>query len=336
MGEDKACQLAAEQLEAKGELHGHIHEHIEPHFHAHAHEQICQHGYYGQKNAEIAPLHHKSEDASLPGAKHEHLIDAASGVQHILTLRCHSGISGDIFLAGLATLALEQENITPDSQKGDAWLNDLCLNIHADLAGCLNIRPHFVNHIGGWQAQVNLPHSHEHRNLRDIEQIIALSEMSKTAKKYSENCFKLLARCEGEVHGRQPEDIHFHEVGALDSILDICATCEIYCRLGCPKIICSPLPMADGDINCAHGVLPAPAPAVLKMLKGVPVRPFAACPNAGELVTPTGIALLTALNVSYGPWPAFIVENTVIVYGQKKFADVANGAIFALGNKLNE
>ncbi len=123
------------------------------------------------------------------------------------------------------------------------------------------------------------------------------------------------------MHEKRPEDIHFHEVGALDSILDICLTCELFTRLAPSRFVVSSLPIADGSVVCAHGVIPVPAPAVLELLEGIPVRPF---PAEGETVTPTAAA-------HFGPWPAMLVRKTALVYGTRVFPNVPNGAVFACG-----
>jgi uncharacterized protein (DUF111 family) len=94
------------------------------------------------------------------------------------------------------------------------------------------------------------------------------------------------------------------------------------------RFICSPLPLADGAIHCAHGCIPAPAPAVLRLLDGVPVCGFK---GEGETVTPTALALLKALGATFGPWPEFTVQKTLISYGEKIFPNLPNGAIWALG-----
>lgn len=250
---------------------------------------------------------------------------------HILTIRSHTGISGDILLAGLGSLLLQQRDIKPDSPEGDTYLSDLCRRLMPELAGALKIRPKFRTHIKGWQAEVTLPHAHEHRNLAAIDKIISDSALSDAAKADSMRCFELLAKCEAAAHGIELSEVHFHEVGALDSILDVCASCQIYDELKRPDLICSPLPLCDGEIRCAHGFLPAPAPATLYLLKNIPVQPFAGACKAGELLTPTGIALLLALEAKFGPWPHFRLEDSALVYGQREFADVANGVIFALG-----
>jgi uncharacterized protein (DUF111 family) len=118
------------------------------------------------------------------------------------------------------------------------------------------------------------------------------------------------------------------DIGAADSILDICLVCALFVKLSPARFVCSPLPVADGGVFCAHGLLPAPAPAVLEMLDGVPVCGFPAC---GETVTPTALALLKTLKAEFGPWPGMVIRRRALVYGGKVFEQAVNGAIWAFG-----
>lgn len=249
----------------------------------------------------------------------------------VLTMRSHTGISGDILLAGLASLWLAQMEIAPDSATADKCLAELAGLIAPELADCLTLRQRPVHGIMGWQAFIDLPHTHQHRNIADIREIITASGLATAAKERALACFELLANCEAAAHGMDVASVHFHEIGALDSILDICGVCELYYRLGEPPLISSPLPVADGVTHCAHGILPTPAPAALRLLAGMEVRPLADLVNAGELLTPTGLALLRVIGASFGGWPEFRVLATSLVYGQRQFEGVANGVIFALG-----
>ena len=255
--------------------------------------------------------HHHSHE------HHSHERESASGP--VLTIRAHSGLSGDIFLAGLLCMT----GTTPQQMEADLS------SIMPELAGSVQLVRKEVNHIGGWHAEVTLPHQHEHRTLADILALIASSGMSEGGKELSSRAFTLLASAEAAVHGRPPEEVHFHEVGALDSILDICLSCELFHRLSPSLFVVSPLPVADGFVHCAHGILPVPAPAVLELMADVPVRPF---PGEGETVTPTGMALVKALGAKCGPWPAMRVEKKSIIYGSRVFENAPNGAIFACGS----
>lgn len=258
----------------------------------------------------------------------------------ILTIRSHSGLSGDMLLAGLALMNAAADTAAPLGTAAllpaaERLLADLLAPLAAavpPLAGCLTLTRREVAGIGGWHASVRLPQTHEHRTLADIRALIEGCGLAEGAKRLAVDCFALLARCEAEVHGTQPERVTFHEVGALDSILDICLACALFDRLGPARLVAGALPLADGSVRCAHGLIPAPAPAVLALLGGVPVRPFAGGEDAGELVTPTALALLKTFGCDFGPWPAFRVTATALVFGTRVFPGAANGAVFAVGD----
>lgn len=243
---------------------------------------------------------------------------ADRAARRVLTIRLHSGLAGDMFLAGLLRLT-GLAGPVPD---------ELPAAVMPELTGSVRLVRKEVAHVTGWHAEVTLPHQHAHRTLADIMTIIGQSGMSEEGKRLSGETFALLARAEGAVHGIAPGEVHFHEVGALDSILDICLTCELFAQLAPAQFVASPVPLADGGIACAHGVIPLPAPAVLELLEGVPVRPF---PVEGETVTPTAMALLRTLEAEFGPWPCMRVERQALVYGSREFPGVPNGALFALG-----
>ena len=270
--------------------------------HARRHERHHGHGHTHET------AHGEGRDTGLGG--------------RILTIRSHSGLSGDMLLAGLLRMT------EPDEAETDRLL----AAVLPDLTGTVRLKRRQVNRIGGWFAEVSLPRQHEHRTLEDILGIIAGSGMDEGPKRLASDTFTLLAEAEAAVHGMKPEAVHFHEVGALDSILDICMACTLFTRLSPTRFVVSPLPIADGEVVCAHGVIPVPAPAVLELLEGIPVRPFS---GEGETVTPTAIALLRSLGAAFGPWPAMLVEKRALVYGSRVFANAPNGAIFACGTELD-
>ena len=176
---------------------------------------------------------------------------------------------------------------------------------------------------------VAIPREHAHRSLADIRKLIEASGYTARARQLAQSAFERLAKAEGEIHGKPPEEVTFHEVGALDSILDICLVSAIFDLLSPDRFVCSPLPVCDGVIRCEHGMLAAPAPAVLQLLEGVPVYGI---DSSGETITPTAIALLKALGARFERWPALTVQNVVRVFGGKVIPNVPNGAIFVLGS----
>lgn len=232
-------------------------------------------------------------------------------------IRPASGLSGDMMLAGLACMA------GADSKE---------LGTIAGLIGlpenCVSLERRAVNEVFGWGCRVSLPDTTEHRTWADIRKIIAGSGLSLHARYYAERTFSLLAEAEGKIHGIPADRVHFHEVGALDSILDICVCAELFARLSPAQFVCGPLPLCDGTVKCDHGLLSAPAPAVFELLQGVPVRGIA---SEGETVTPTAIALLKGLGARFGAWPEITIARTALIYGGRVLPGVANGALFAAG-----
>jgi uncharacterized protein (DUF111 family) len=150
-------------------------------------------------------------------------------------------------------------------------------------------------------------HHHGHRNLHDIRGLIEASTLETAVKEKSMQIFTRLAEAEARVHRTTIEEVHFHEVGALDAIIDIVGAVVGLKNLEIEKLYCSPLHVGSGTIECAHGTLPVPAPATLELIKGKPVYSTGV---KGELLTPTGAAILTTLASEFGPMPAMTVEAT--------------------------
>lgn len=161
-------------------------------------------------------------------------------------------------------------------------------------------------------VQVHLPAGARapHRHLPDILALIADAGLPGAAARRAAAVFTRLAQAEAAVHGIAPEQVHFHEVGAADALVDIVGTCAAVAQLGLDTIACSPVPTGSGTVACEHGLLPVPAPATAELLRGVPL---AECPEPAELTTPTGAALLTTLASAFGPLPAMRID--AIGYG---------------------
>lgn len=193
---------------------------------------------------------------------------------------CFSGVSGDMFLAALLDAGLPLEVLQQNIDK---------LNLPEKVEVKLT-----ETHKGALRAaslEVIVPHSHNHRHLVDILEMINTSELSETVKATASKIFTLLAEAESRVHGEPVEHVHFHEVGALDSIVDIVGAAIGLDYLGIEQLFASPLPYGSGTINSDHGLLPLPAPATLEVLRliNAPLSPSSA---EVELVTPTGAAIL--------------------------------------------
>ena len=172
-----------------------------------------------------------------------------------------------------------------------------------------------------------------HRRLGDIERMIGASGLSERVRERSAMVFGRLAAAEAKVHGMGREEVHFHEVGAVDAIVDVVGTVAGLERLGIEELVCSPLPMSGGEVECAHGTLPVPAPATLELLRerGAPVRGSAL---EAELVTPTGAALATTLADSFGPMPAMTLTALGVGLGDRELPDRPNLLRLILGERL--
>ena len=153
-------------------------------------------------------------------------------------------------------------------------------------------------------------HNHEHRNLEDIKELINDSSLNENVKNISLEMFKYVAEAEAKVHDTSISKIHFHEVGALDSIIDIVGTAILIDKLDADEIYFSPLHVGTGFVNCAHGTIPVPAPATLEILKDIPVYSTGV---RSELVTPTGAAIAKTLADGFVSLPD--VEIDSIGYG---------------------
>jgi uncharacterized protein (TIGR00299 family) protein len=196
---------------------------------------------------------------------------------------CFSGISGDMFLAALLDAGLPPEVLQEGIEK---------LNLPEKVELRLS-----ETHKGALRAanlDVIVPPSHHPRHLSDILDILSGSHLPEQVKKTAAKIFTLLAEAEARVHGKPVEHIHFHEVGALDSIVDVSGSVIGLDALGIEHLYASPLPYGSGTINSDHGQLPLPAPATLEVLR-LAQAPLTPSPAQVELVTPTGAAILAAL-----------------------------------------
>ncbi len=210
---------------------------------------------------------------------------------------CFSGASGDMILGALLDAGLELADLRRELGK---------LPIHHYEVGHRRV---VKGGLGGSQADVIIHehhdhdhhhHHHPHRNLHDIEEIINSSTLESEVKEQSLAIFRRLGEAEARVHRTTIEHIHFHEVGAMDTIIDVVGAVAGLRLLGVERIYCSPLHVGSGTVQCAHGTLPVPAPATAELIKG---KPFYSTGVQGELLTPTGAAILTTLAAGFGAIP---------------------------------
>lgn len=172
---------------------------------------------------------------------------------------------------------------------------------------------------------------HVHRGLAEIEAILDRSDIAPGARDLAKRIFRNLAVAEGKVHGVAPEEVHFHEVGAVDAIVDITGFAIAFEQFGIERVVVSPLVVGSGTVRCAHGVMPVPVPAVVELLKSARA-PMRASPLTGECLTPTGAAILTTVASEYAPGVAFrLVEGSGYGAGTRSQPDVPNVVRVLLG-----
>ena len=211
-------------------------------------------------------------------------------------LDCFSGISGNMFLGALVDAGLPE-----------AVLRDAIAKI--DLKGfSIKIKPVDKWGIRATHLDVDLTSKHHHRGLADILKLIRAAELPDAVKEKACLVFERLGKAEAKVHGMPLDKVHFHEVGAVDAIIDIVGTVFGFHYLGVERIYCSPLRVGRGFVKAAHGIMPIPAPATAELLHGIPWYPG---DIDKELVTPTGAALVAELCSGFGDRPSgFLAEKT--------------------------
>ncbi|MDP2688902.1 MAG: nickel pincer cofactor biosynthesis protein LarC [Deltaproteobacteria bacterium] len=227
----------------------------------------------------------------------------------ILYFDCPTGVSGDMFLASLIDMGVDFKSILRELKKLSVDRIDVSLGRETR------------HSITGTTFRVKITEAHHHRTFRDIKALIAKSRLSSGVKALSTEIFRTIAVAEGKVHGISPEKVHFHEVGAMDSIIDIVGAAVAVESLKPGRVVCSPIPLGSGWADTMHGRIPVPAPATVEILKGVPLAqsgiPF-------ELTTPTGAAIMKTIATAFGGMPAMTVEKTGYGAGKKDFRESAN------------
>jgi uncharacterized protein (TIGR00299 family) protein len=222
---------------------------------------------------------------------------------------CFSGISGDMTLGALIDLGTPVKSL----QKELARL---------PLDGFhLKATPMMRNGIQATFVSVEIEESGHSRDYKTIKSLLEDCPLSDAVKSKSLKIFERLARAEAGIHGCALDQVHFHEVGGVDAIVDIVGTALCLEKLGINQVISSRIPLGSGFVDCQHGKLPVPAPATIEILKDVTVY---GTDVACELVTPTGAAIITSLAESFGPLPPMRVEKTGYGAGQRELADRPN------------
>ncbi len=224
-------------------------------------------------------------------------------------LDCFSGIAGDMLLGALVDAGLDVAVLQAEIAK--LGLDGLALRAEPVKRGGL----------AGTKVHVKARHDHSHRSLSTIERIIAGSSLDERVKRDSAGVFRRLGEAEARAHAVPLEQVHFHEVGALDSIADIVGACAGLRALGIDRVCCSPINLGSGTVQAAHGTMPVPAPATARLVEGVPT--YSDGPSA-ELTTPTGAALAVTLCDGFGPPPAMRISRSGYGAGSRDFPGRAN------------
>ena len=228
----------------------------------------------------------------------------------MLFIEGSAGISGDMTVGALLSLGAGAERLkaTLDSLKLDH-----------EFSYVTSEKTSYG--IAGTDFDVILPHlhhHHEHRNLADVEAIIDRGDMSDNARALAKKAFRFVAEAEAKAHGKPVGEVHFHEVGAIDSIVDIVSAAVLCDDLGDPECVVTGLTEGTGTVMCAHGELPVPVPAVLNIAAatGIPLRPSE---TKGECVTPTGIALAAAFRTRSDMPSAYKVLGVGVGLGKRDY-----------------
>jgi uncharacterized protein (TIGR00299 family) protein len=229
----------------------------------------------------------------------------------ILYFDCFSGISGDMTLAALIDLGLPRETLEMELAK--LGLNDYELKIYRGSRSGIGAM--------GLEVRVRAGEGTSHRHFPQIRRMIEESALEKEVKALSLKIFHRLGEAEAKIHGQTIEEVHFHEVGAVDSIVDIVGTAIGIQFFRPDRILSSELPMGRGFVECQHGRLPLPAPATLEILKGYETK---SVPIEGELVTPTGAAIVASLSTGVTSFPSVKMDRVGYGMGKKDFPDRPN------------
>lgn len=245
----------------------------------------------------------------------------------ILYIECYSGASGDMLMGALLGLFQDKSFFIDELNKLDKIKNDFQLKISQLMK----------NSISATDVEVMLTrHEHHHRGLEDIKNIILSSNIESGAKETAINIFTRLAIAEAKVHNTDINSIHFHEVGAIDAIVDITGFSILLNKLDVDKIIFSPVSTGSGTVKCAHGIMPVPAPATLEIIKDAKMPVINNIKAESELLTPTGAAIIATVNNGFSDLPPFkTIEAVSYGSGKRNFKEFSNIVRAVLGYEVN-
>ena len=269
-------------------------------------------------------------------------------MEQALYIECYAGISGDMFVASLLDLGVDKDYLLSNLQT--LPLEGYKINISrvkkmaldaCDFNVILDIDNH--DHDMQYLYEENHEHTHEHehshehkhkhhehhiheanhthhihRNLNDVTTIINNSQITDNAKSIANKIFQIIAEAEAKAHGTSVEQVHFHEVGAVDSIVDITAAAICIDKLNINKVFCSSLSEGKGFVNCQHGAIPIPVPAVVNIVSANDLK-LHFTNTKGELITPTGAAIIAAIKTDDSMPENFMIEKIGIGAGKRQY-----------------
>ena len=229
---------------------------------------------------------------------------------------CFAGASGNMILGAMLGLGVGRAQL--ESELDKLGLPNVSLKVeNVDRSG-----------ISAIHVQVLAPDQKDHRHHSDILSIIESSNLSQSVKQRSIEIFTRLADAEATVHGIAREKVHFHEVGAIDAIVDIVGACICFELLGIERFVCSKIHVGSGFVDMEHGRFPVPPPAVAELLRNVPVY---STELLGELITPTGAAIISTISEAYGPLPEVSLQSTSYGAGSRTYEKFPNVLRVMLG-----
>ena len=252
-----------------------------------------------------APLNHFTVESTAFQA----IRRKVDNIVKILFLDPAGGIAGDMALAALTGLGFDPKPV----QQG--------LNA-AGLEVTITPEPRTINGLAGYGVRIEAPEAQPLRHLHDLTAIVDASGAPAEVAARTNAALKRLAEVEAAVHGASLESVHFHEVGAVDTVADVLGAFWGLHALGVERVECGSLPWFGGTVCCEHGVLPLPAPAVLKLLENKPVHQTTV---REEIITPTGALLVDQLTDAYVPGPTGTVVKSAVGYGDKVVENHPNG-----------
>lgn len=259
-------------------------------------------------------------------------------MEQTLYLECYSGISGDMTVAALLDLGADEAVLRQvlDSLPVQGFRIEINRVMKSGIDACdFNVilegndnhdhdmeylygHLHHGEHTDSHTHEHQHTHSHAHRGMREIREIIEKGDMTEGARRLALSIFSILAEAESKAHHVPVEEVHFHEVGAVDSIVDIVAVAVCLDNLNIKNVIVPELWEGKGTVRCQHGILPVPVPAVINIMQayGLPVQ---ITDITGELVTPTGAAIVAAIQTSGSLPLKFIIKKTGLGAGKREY-----------------